>query len=230
MSSEKNDPMTISVIDGYALWAESYTAEAHNPLMEIEEMAVKSLLPEIQGKKCLDLACGSGRYLKWLKQKGARLVVGADLSIEMLKAAKSDSVVQSSFFPLPFADDTFDLIVCGLAVGHSPKLEQILCEATRVLRPQGILIYSDFHPFASLFGWQRTFSTNNNETYSLEHYTHLYQEHFNSCAKAGLIIEAVQEPLLGEHGPIEYAKIPVVLALRALKIIQPVPNGERSNI
>lgn len=203
-------PTPVNVHDGYALWAADYAAKAHNPLMALEETAVHTLLPSIQNKQCLDLACGSGRYLHWLQQNGAALALGTDLSWAMLQAAVAGPLLQCPFYPLPFADNSFDLIICGLAVGHSPDLARPLQAAARVLRPGGSLVYSDFHPFAALSGWERTFTAADGTTYALEHYTHLYQDHVQACASAGLHIEAVQEPMIDNQ-------IPVVLALRARK-------------
>jgi malonyl-CoA O-methyltransferase len=217
MDKTKRVPIPIDVQQGYALWAKSYAAEAHNPLMQIEEAALKSLVPEVSGKVCLDLACGSGRYLKWMRQNKARLALGCDASIEMLRMADVDGLVQSAFFPLPFADQAFDLIICGLAVGHSPDLMKVIAEASRVLRPSGTLIYSDFHPFASTLGWRRTFNASDGAQYALEHYTHFYQDHVAACNSAGLTIQAIKEPLAGEHGPAEYAHVPVVLVVKATK-------------
>jgi len=216
--TEKSNPVPINVDQGYSMWADSYVAESHNPLMEIEESSVINLLPKVKGKHCLDLACGTGRYMSILEKAGASLVVGTDKSFEMLKASSQDNLIQCAFHPLPFKNGAFDIIVCGLAVGHSSELTKTLAEASRVLKPGGALIYSDFHPFASLLGWQRTFKTDDSTTYALEHYTHLYQDHVQSCKLADLSIETVQEECLRERGQHQYAAVPVVLTILARKI------------
>ena len=46
----------------YALWAESYPAHAHNPVMQAEERAMLAMLPaDLHGQAVLDAGCGSGR-------------------------------------------------------------------------------------------------------------------------------------------------------------------------
>ncbi|MCB0155189.1 MAG: class I SAM-dependent methyltransferase [Anaerolineae bacterium] len=206
----------VDVLTGYARWAESYAAEAHNPLMALEEAAMLSLLPDATGQTCLDLACGSGRYLRLLRARGAAPLYGCDYSAEMLARAGATGLIRSPFLALPFPNETFDLITCGLAVGHERNLDHLLAEAARLLRPGGRLLYSDFHPFAALLGWQRTF-TANGATFSLEHYPHLYSDHLRAGQTAGLTIEAVLEPVGGAHVPPQFAQLPVVLVIRAVK-------------
>ena len=223
-------PVPVDVLTGYAQWAKSYPAEAHNPLMEIEERAMLSLLPQdLSDKVCLDLACGSGRYIKLLQDRQARRVFGVDYSPDMLlqagnpkatpvrRAVQNPKLARAPFLALPFAAATFDLIICGLAVGHEKNLGRTLAEISRILRLDGTLIYSDFHPFGTLSGWQRSFSTANGDTFNLEHYLHLYSHHVRACGDAGLTITAVQEPVAGEHAPPGFQQTPVVLAIRAVK-------------
>jgi ubiquinone/menaquinone biosynthesis C-methylase UbiE len=44
---------------------------------------------------------------------------------------------------LPLADDSVDVIICALALVHVPRLEPVLAEFARVLRPGGDLVISD---------------------------------------------------------------------------------------
>ena len=218
----KKQPIPVDVLTGYAHWAAYYPAEAHNPLMEIEQQAMLDLLPEVGNKMCLDLACGSGRYLHLLQVRGAKSVIGLDYSAEMLKQARPltanrrPPLIRSLFLHLPFSIDLFDVIICGLGVGHEKNLTGILTEVARILRPGGIMLYSDFHPFAALAGWQRSFAVNGT-VFELEHYIHLYSDHVQACAAANLTIDAVLESAAGDHAPTGFGQTPVVLAIRAVK-------------
>lgn len=214
----KKGIISVDVLAGYAQWAKNYPAWAHNPLMEIEERAMLSLLPDdLSGQVCLDLACGSGRYMKLMQSRRAQQIFGVDYSADMLAQAVNSALVQSTFLALPFAAAVFDLVVCGLAVGHEKNLRQTLAEISRVLRPGGLLLYSDFHPFGTLSGWRRSFTTTNGDTFQLEHYLHLYSDHLRSCQAASLTIQAVLEPAAGEHAPPESQHIPAVLVIGAVK-------------
>jgi malonyl-CoA O-methyltransferase len=184
-------------------------------------------------KVCLDLACGSGRYIKALQAHQVEQLFGLDYSPEMLVQAsnpksqipkghdvQNPKLTRGAFLALPFAAAAFDLIICGLAVGHEKNLAGALAEISRVLRPGGMVVYSDFHPFGTLSGWQRSFTTAKGETYNLEHYLHLYSHHLSACQFAGLTITAVLEPSAGRHAPPGYQKFPVVLVIRAEKMGQ----------
>jgi malonyl-CoA O-methyltransferase len=227
----KNQSVTVDVLTGYAQWAKNYPAQAHNPLMEIEERAMLSLLPDdLSSQVCLDLACGSGRYIQLLQAREAKRVFGTDYSPDMLvqisnpksrqghaSEVQNPKLARSAFLALPFATATFDLITCGLAVGHEKNLDRTLAEIARVLRIGGAVIYSDFHPFATLSGWQRSFKTGSGDVVTLEHYLHLYSDHQRACQAAGLTIAAVREPVAGEHAPPGSQHVPVVLVIQAIK-------------
>ena len=215
----QKQPVPVDVLTGYAYWAKSYPPQAHNPLMLLEEQAMLSLLPaNLSGKSCLDLACGTGRYLLQLQARHAGRAVGVDYSAHMLDQSINNyqltinnlQLALAPFFPLPFNSSAFDLIVCGLAVGHEKNLEATLSEAARVLRPGGELLYSDIHPTGTLAGWKRTFAGDNGVVFDLEHHLHRIDDHRQACRAAGLTIDAVLEPLFD-------GKIPAVLVIRAVK-------------
>lgn len=210
-------PVELEVQDAYARWAASYAPEAHNPLMQLEEQAVRELLPAPADGRWLDLACGSGRYLKWLAGAGAERAAGLDFSRPMLARAAplGYPLVQADLRHLPLAAGCFDRIVCGLAVGHVADLAGSLAEMGRLLAPGGVLVYSDFHPLGALLGWKRTFRAADGVAYAARHHVHLYEAHQAACQAAGLSIDAVREPRIDFDHP--YRGYPAVLVIRALK-------------
>lgn len=220
-SEQQGRPLPVDVLTGYAHWAAHYPAEAHNPLMEIEQQAMLSLLPStLAGQICLDLACGSGRYALLLHSRGAKTVAGLDYSANMLAQAAGmglgGKLARGRFSSLPFPAHSVDLITCGLAVGHEQDLRGTLAEAARVLRPGGVLIYSDLHPAGALAGWRRTFTTERG-AFELEHHLHLPRDHQRACQQAGLLIEAMLEPRLALQPASRDQNIPAVLVIRAAK-------------
>ena len=91
------------------------------------------------GSTVLDLACGTGDFAALVLKRGCR-VVGTDLSKGMLSARHHDfPAVQSDALGLPFADGTFDGVVCGYALRNFTDLASSLTEAARVLRAGGRL-------------------------------------------------------------------------------------------
>lgn len=181
--------------EAYRLWAEDYPPYAHNLLMEAEQRAVCGLLPAVEGKWVLDLACGTGRYANLLQERGARLS-GVDFSYEMLThAVPYFSRVNADMTSLPLRDECMDVIVCGMAVGHVENLRMALQEIARVLTGRGVLVYSDFHPAGSLLGWKRTFRAAN-RTYAVRHYARTQREHEFAAAEAGLDIEMIRDAVI----------------------------------
>lgn len=218
---KEKELIPIDVENGYALWANSYPPRAHNFFMEAEEDAMLKLFPSLDGLTCLDLACGSGRYLLHQKKQQATQIFGTDRSREMLLKAKEAcptvELSRSNFLHLPFLTQSFDFVTCGLAVGHVENLKQVMREISRILVAGGVVVYSDMHPFGALVGWNRDFIAADGKTYSLEHHIHLYSEHVQACREAGLTIDAVLEPLSGLRGDPQYSHFPLVLVIRAVK-------------
>lgn len=178
----------------YALWAAQYPPTAHNALMRLEQAAMLELLPNPRGKTALDLACGSGRYGLILQERGAQTVIGLDNSPEMLRRAAIPCGL-AEMDALPLASQSTDMIVCGLAFGHLPahQMRQAIRECGRVLRPGGLLLFSDFHPFAYLSGGQRVFSDVQGKQHAVEHHPHLIADYFAALTQAGLTVDAICE-------------------------------------
>jgi malonyl-CoA O-methyltransferase len=186
----------LDVRAAYGLWADSYPPHAHTPLMEMEERALLPLLPVCSGQSVLDLGCGSGRYLRLLRPQRPRLLVGLDVSSAMLARARGlvARVALGDARALPFADRSFDLVVSGLMVGHVRDLLGLLREVARVMRPAGVVVYSDLHPDGALTGWARTFRARDGSEYAAPHHVHSRADHERSCEASGLRVEKVLEP------------------------------------
>ena len=206
----RRSPRTLSSLDAYEKWAASYTAHAHNPLMAIEEQAMRELLPPLQGKVVLDLACGTGRYGIIAQEQDAAQVIGLDNSLAMLQAAKISHVSLSSTEAIPLASDSVDVILCGLALGHLPKIESAMQEISRILKPDGIVLISDFHPYQYLSGARRTFHAADGNVYNVEHYVHLVAEYHQIGQSVRLTMTRLLEPTIE-------GKVPVVLVMRFQK-------------
>lgn len=181
----------------YQLWAKSYPPRPHNPLMELEHATVLAMLPDVLGKTVLDAGCGSGRYLKVLADRGAK-VIGMDLSSAMLQRARDTTmrIARADIRALPLDGMTIDLVVCGLALGDVAELELSLTEIARVLRPGGRVIYSVVHPAGEAAGWSRTFESDGRRL-AIDGHWHSLDRHREACVVAGLAIEEWREPELG---------------------------------
>ncbi len=208
-------PPTLSSVDAYARWAASYPPQAHNPLMQAEEAAMLNLFPPMQGQVVLDLACGTGRYGIRAAEHGAKTIIGLDNSPAMLQRNTVQYRALASSEAIPLPNESIDGILCGLALGHLPQLRPSISEISRVLKPGGWALVSDFHPLVFLRGNQRTFTAPDGRTYAVEHYAHLYSDYFQAAREAGLIIEDIAEPRLDL--PRDGRSLPVVIVFRFTK-------------
>ncbi len=216
-------PTPLKSVEAYARWAAAYPPVAHNALMQAEESAMLALMPPLVHQRILDLGAGSGRYARIAQAAGAASILGVDNSPAMLRRNHSAHCIQSSMDALPLASQSLDGVLCGLAVGHLPALTACYAEISRVLVPGGWALVSDFHPFAFLSGGRRTFQAADGQTFAVEHYPHLYEDHHRAAHLASLIIEAVAEPRLSQSSPLSNLPdpMPVVLVLKLLKPLKP---------
>lgn len=101
---------------------------------------------DVSGCRCiLDAGCGNGRYTRFLLKQAdpEAILVACDLSIGMLRRArrrlKSDrpELLCADLTQLPFADASFDAIVCGWVLEHMQEPVRAIREIARVLTPNG---------------------------------------------------------------------------------------------
>jgi len=91
------------------------------------------------GSVVLDLACGTGDFLRILTRAGLR-PFGMDLSWGMLAANRTGTpLAQADAASLPVATGTVDGITCGYALRNFTDLVPALTEFSRVIRPGGRL-------------------------------------------------------------------------------------------
>lgn len=149
----------------------------------------------------LEVAIGTGLNIP--AYSGEVTLSGVDLSPAMLKVAQDRAFQQgrevvlqlSDAEQLPFADATFDAVVCTFSLCGIPEPATAVAEMSRVLKPGGLLLLADHVAAANLAvrGVQRLLEL---VTVPLE------GEHFlgrpsQLVREAGFHIEAVQRFNLG---------------------------------
>jgi demethylmenaquinone methyltransferase/2-methoxy-6-polyprenyl-1,4-benzoquinol methylase len=89
------------------------------------------------GSLVLDLACGTGDFLRILQNEGLK-PVGMDLSWGMLAANRTgEPLAQADVSALPVADASVDGITCGYALRNFTDLGAACGELGRIVRPGG---------------------------------------------------------------------------------------------
>lgn len=121
------------------------------------------------GDTVLDVGCGTGTQAIEIQRCVGRAgrVAGVDPGIEQIararaKAARRNVPIEFQLGvieQLPFADETFDVVLSTLMMHHLPAglKRQGLAEIARVLKPGGRLVIADFMPQQERHGQARRF-------------------------------------------------------------------------
>jgi ubiquinone/menaquinone biosynthesis C-methylase UbiE len=123
----------------------------------ITEQAISPMLDaagDVRDRTLLDLCCGTGNLAAAALAREAR-VTGVDFAPTMIEAAKR-KVTGADFRigdaeALDFPDESFDAVLCAFGLNHLAEPERAIGEVARVLKPQGLLVYTLWRP--SQEGW-----------------------------------------------------------------------------
>lgn len=138
-------------------WAGDYD---HSPLQPTLYLPVhrttvglaRRLMP--QPRRILDVGCGTGRLLRRARQHYPQAeLVGVDPARQMLTTARSRTspgfrirYVHAAAEQLPFACDTFALVLATLSLRHWTDQDAGIGQVTRALTPGGVLVVADVFP------------------------------------------------------------------------------------
>jgi SAM-dependent methyltransferase len=112
---------------------------------------IEQLLPQLGGKRVVDLGCGFGWFCRFALERGAAKVLGVDVSEKMISRARETSASSIEYrradletFTLPEA--SHDLVYSSLAFHYVEDLPSIFAVAHRALVPAGDFVFSMEHP------------------------------------------------------------------------------------
>lgn len=178
--------MRVDSIEGHRIWAPAYDSSA-NPLLALETRLIGERLEPLSGRTFLDVASGTGRWMRHAQSRGAR-VLGIDLCWEMLAVAAGrralvGRLAHADACALPVKTRTVDLALCSFALAYFPSLALALAEMARVA---SLVVISDLHPRAVEHGWTRSFRVAG-QSYELDHQSYSESALSRSADHAGLV-------------------------------------------
>ncbi len=129
--------------DGHADWYD----EAFPTMLDDEREFLSEFVPIGKQRRCLDLACGTGRYTAVLEAAGYR-VFGIDYSSDQLRVASTrcPDLVRGDVCHLPVLTGSVALVFGAYFHTDVEDFPGVVAEVARCLEPGGTLIYMGLHP------------------------------------------------------------------------------------
>lgn len=191
-----------------------------NVLFEIPTL--HKLMPDLNGKRVLDLGCGMGEHCKDYINRGAKRVVGVDISEKMLEVARKENSDENILYlNIPMEDilsidEKFDVVISSLAIHYIEDFDGVVKAVYSLLEDGGIFLYSQENPMNTCYsgsGSRWTLDENgvkihaNISNYCVEKrfdstwfvdgvqkYHRMFSTIVNSLAEAGFRIVRMEEP------------------------------------
>jgi SAM-dependent methyltransferase len=139
--------------------------------------AIVRLLPELRGKRVVDLGCGFGWFARWAMMQGAAGVLGVDLSETMLSRARAETTdpgvhyLRADLESVELPEEAFDLAYSSLALHYVEDFARVVGRVFRALGSGGHFVFSIEHPIymaSTSPGWLTT--DDGGRTWPVDHY------------------------------------------------------------
>lgn len=108
-----------------------------------------TLKDNLEGKLVLEAGCGAGRFTEVLLKKGA-ILVSSDLSsavevnAENFPVSHKHLVIQADINDMPFADESFDVVICLGVIQHTTNTEKTIEDLYTLVKPGGSLVIDHY--------------------------------------------------------------------------------------
>jgi SAM-dependent methyltransferase len=125
--------------------------------------AIRALMPDLTGKRVVDLGCGFGWVSRWARQASASHVLGLDLSENMIARARadtSDAAIEyriADLEQLQLPEAGFDFAYSSLAFHYVEDFAKLVRTVHQALTPDAHFLFTIEHPIymaSRRAGWQ----------------------------------------------------------------------------
>ena len=116
---------------------------------------LRSMLPDVSGRRVVDLGCGFGWFSRWAAAESATSVLGIDVSDSMLERARTDTADASVQYRrcdldrLDLEPGSTDVVFSSLALHYVHDLERLVASVAGALTDGGSIVFSVEHPIYS---------------------------------------------------------------------------------
>ncbi|QHW33759.1 class I SAM-dependent methyltransferase [Paenibacillus rhizovicinus] len=117
-----------------------------------EWQSFRPMLPDLKGKRVLDIGCGFGWHCRYAREQQAESVVGIDISDNMLARAREltdDPKIEYrrlAIEDLDYPAGSFDVVISSLALHYIERFDAVCRDVRRLLAPGGSFVFSTEHP------------------------------------------------------------------------------------
>ena len=121
----------------------------------IETPILFSMLPDLRGKKILDIGCGMGQHAKKFSEMGAESVLGIDISEKTLEYAGAHNSAENIVYQRMAMEDTdqigdqFDLVTSSLAFDYAEDFGGLMRKIRDRMKDGAELVFSMSHPIVT---------------------------------------------------------------------------------
>ncbi len=144
-----------------------------------EQPIIFSMLGDLRGKNVLDVGCGYGSTAFKIHKKGAKSVLGIDISQTMLQKAREENFAENIYYKhLDISDlnkinTSFDIVVSCLVFHYIKDLKQTFSDIHKLLNDEGLFVFSIQHPIHTANKYMEEWLFNKSgevKAFALDHY------------------------------------------------------------
>lgn len=116
---------------------------------------LQSMLPDMAGRRVVDLGCSFGWFSRWADEHGAASVRGIDVSTKMLERARIETASATVHYQradldlLDLDPGSTDFVFSSLTLHYVSDLHRLMAMIVESLTPGGSMVFSVEHPIYS---------------------------------------------------------------------------------
>jgi ubiquinone/menaquinone biosynthesis C-methylase UbiE len=190
--------------EAYDIWSAFYDNQPDNLMLYLDGLLFTDLLKKVvlYNKEVVDFGCGTGRHWKTIMARKPRRLLGLDVSAGMLRQlqvkfpkAELGMISDNSLSFIP--DGSIDIIISTLTIAHIADCSNLIKSWSRILKPGGDILLTDFHPDVLANGGKRDFHVSG-QRIRIKNYVHSIKEIQDLVSINGLSSERLLERQINE--------------------------------